>query len=135
MAERAPLPVEPLFLECEAARMIGIEPRALRSERAAGRITYRKVAGRIMYRADDLTAWQENVACRARPKAPSSGQTRKDRERGTSTGPTPRPAVAASIAQGQAIKAELLSISRNGSHAKTAAEAHGPGRVVQLKSR
>src|SRR5688572_1277252 len=107
-AERA---VEPLYVEAEAARMVGIEPRALRSERVAGRITYRKVAGRIMYRADDLTAWQENVACRARPKAPSSGQTRKGQARSTSTGPTPPQGAAASVQRALAIARKLTKPS------------------------
>jgi hypothetical protein len=58
--------------EHEAARMIGVPARALRSERTAGRIQYRKVAGRIMYRADDLIAWQELIARPALPKDRSS---------------------------------------------------------------
>lgn len=40
----------PLYMEPEAARILGVEPRALRSERVAGRITYRRVAGRLAER-------------------------------------------------------------------------------------
>jgi hypothetical protein len=53
--------VQPLYYEAEAARRIGVTPRALRSERAAGRIGYRKVAGRVMYGPEDLAAWQDIV--------------------------------------------------------------------------
>lgn len=125
--------IQPLFYESEAARIVGVEPRALRSERIAGRITYRRVAGRIMYRGDDLTAWQENVACRDRPKAQSSGQTQKGKARSTSTGPTRLPGAAASIAQGQAIRDELLSISRSGSRGKATSAPAGMAPVVQLR--
>lgn len=62
--------VEPLYSEIEAARLIGIKPRALRSEREAGRIAYRRVAGLIMYRQDDLAAWQESIAIPARAAPP-----------------------------------------------------------------
>jgi integrase len=85
MAERA---IEPLYLECEAARMIGIEPRALRSERVNGRISYKKVAGRIMYGAEDLAEWRDRSTCRVRPagrKAPA--QRPKRTASTTSTGP------------------------------------------------
>jgi hypothetical protein len=64
--------IQPLMYEHEAARMIGVPARALRSERTAGRIGYRKVAGRIMYRLDDLIAWQELIARPALPKDRSS---------------------------------------------------------------
>jgi hypothetical protein len=65
-------PIEPLYYEDQAAKMVGVPPRALRSERTAGRIGYRKVAGRIMYRLDDLIAWQELIARPAIPKDRSS---------------------------------------------------------------
>jgi hypothetical protein len=71
-APPAPPTIEPLLYEIEAARIIGVPARALRSERTAGRIGYRKVAGRIMYRADDLIAWQELIARPALPKDRSS---------------------------------------------------------------
>jgi hypothetical protein len=72
MAAPPAVDIQPLMYEVEAARMIGVPARALRSERTAGRIGYRKVAGRIMYRLDDLIAWQELIARPALPKDRSS---------------------------------------------------------------
>jgi hypothetical protein len=51
--------IHPLYTEGEAARLLGIKPRSLRTERYAGRIAYKPVAGIIMYRHADLVAWQE----------------------------------------------------------------------------
>jgi hypothetical protein len=72
MAAPPAVDIQPLMYEHEAAKIIGIPPRALRSERTAGRIGFRKVAGRIMYRQDDLIAWQELIARPALSKDRSS---------------------------------------------------------------
>jgi len=124
--------IQPLLTEVEAARKLGVAPRSLRSERTAGRITFRRVAGKIMYRADDLNQWQENIAiCHARPKAQRSAQTRSVGAHTTSITANRASGAAAAIAQAQAIKERLLSISDDGSKGK--AESSGPAPVVPLK--
>ncbi len=50
-------PFERLYTEIEGAEAVGIKPRSLRTERAAGRIGYKRVAGKIMYRHSDLEHW------------------------------------------------------------------------------
>lgn len=131
MSERQ---IEPLYFEADAARMIGIDPRALRSERAAGRISYRKVAGRIMYAAEDLAEWRGAVKCRARQKDQSCGRTRNAEARSISTGPMPEPAAAASVRRALATARKLTKHSPTGSASETTAP-NGPGHVVQLKQR
>jgi hypothetical protein len=126
--------IAPLFFEADAARILGIRPGALRVERKARRITYRLVAGRVMYRADDLTAWQEAVACRARPQAPSSGRTRSAKASSTSTGPTSE-AEAGSVARALAISDQLIKPSRPGSSTAAPNPQHGLAPVVQLRQR
>ena len=125
--------IQPLFTEAEAARKLGVRARSLRSERVAGRITFRKVAGKIMYRADDLAAWQENIAiCHDQTKDRASGKTRGAAVRTGSTGPTPQGAAAA-LAQAHAIKRKLLDSSPDGSQSTSTSERTGPARVVPLK--
>lgn len=128
------IPVEPLVYEVEAARLLGIAPRALRSERTAGRITYRRVAGRVMYRADDLRAWQEGVACRARPQDRKSAPTRNGAGRSISSGPTPTPAEVGSVQLALAI-ANGLTKSSPAALADSEDRQAGPARVVPLTRR
>ena len=52
------LKVEPMWTETEAAGVLHVKPRSLRTERLAGRIGYQKVANKIMYRESDLIEWQ-----------------------------------------------------------------------------
>lgn len=54
-----------LLTEAEAARQIGIKPRSLRTERYAGRISFKRVAGKIYYRSADLEEWQGGGCRRA----------------------------------------------------------------------
>jgi hypothetical protein len=117
--------------EHEAAKMIGVPARALRSERTAGRIQYRKVAGRIMYRADDLKNWQENIACPVAPKAPNSDPIRRGAAYTTSSGPMSEDG-AASVARALATTARLRASLRTGS-ALGPGPSNGPGQVVLLK--
>src|SRR5689334_3718052 len=70
--------IDLLYSEIEAARMLRIKPRTLRSERVAGRISYRQVASKIMYCVGDLKAWQERICREADPtKVQSSYQSRR----------------------------------------------------------
>lgn len=62
--------------EAEAAEVLGLTRRAMRSERAKGRLPYHKVAGRVMYTEDDLVEFQQATRqirpkCRASGKAPT----------------------------------------------------------------
>jgi hypothetical protein len=117
--------------EHEAARMIGVPARALRSERTAGRIQYRKVAGRIMYRADDLKNWQENIACPVHPRDHNSDPIRRGAAYGTSTGPMSADG-AESVRRVLATTAKLRQSLRSGS-APEPARSTGPAPVVLLK--
>ena len=130
MAVPPAVDIQPLMYEHEAARMIGVPARALRSERTAGRIQYRKVAGRIMYRADDLTAWQENIACPVAPKDRSSDPIRRGAGYGTSTGMSEDGA--ASVARALATTARLRQSLRSGSAPKPD-PSNGPGQLVPLR--
>jgi hypothetical protein len=111
--------------------MIGVPPRALRSERTAGRIQYRKVAGRIMYRQDDLLSWQENIACPVAPKAPNSDPIRRGGAYSTSSGPMSADG-AASVARALATTAKLRQSLRSGSAPKPD-PSNGPGQLVPLR--
>ena len=59
MTERALPELQPLYTEPEAAHKLGIAFKWLRAERYAGRIGWKKVAGRVMYRHQDLIDWQQ----------------------------------------------------------------------------
>jgi len=127
------LTVAPLYYEAEAARMLGITPRALRSERNAGRITYRKVAGRVMYSVSDLEEWKENIKCPAYRKDQSSGPTQRETGRTTSTGRTQRLGGAVSAQQVLANLDALMKSSPSGSDDKKPPNGLAP--VVPLKFR
>ncbi len=43
-----------LYTEIEAGKALGIKPRSLRTERIAGRIGYKRVAGRIIVRVHEV---------------------------------------------------------------------------------
>jgi hypothetical protein len=66
--------IEPLYSEIQAAKTLTIKPRSLRTERIAGRISYKLVAGKVMYRHADLIAWQQKVlSCQeAEPTGPKA---------------------------------------------------------------
>jgi hypothetical protein len=131
MAAPPAVDIQPLMYEHEAARMIGVPARALRSERTAGRIGYRKVAGRIMYRLDDLKNWQENIACPVQPPARSSDQIPRGAAYSTSTGPMSADG-AESVRRVLATTAKLRESLRSGS-LKEPARSTGPAPVVPLR--
>ena len=85
--------IEPLFTEIEAAKLVGIDWKWLRAERYAGHISWKKVAGRVMYRRQDLVDWQKRgIPCREEdpPANPASSSKRSKGERrsGSSIGTT-----------------------------------------------
>jgi hypothetical protein len=130
----APPTIEPLLYEIEAARIIGVPARALRSERTAGRIGYRKVAGRIMYRLDDLKNWQENIACPVHPRDHSSDPIRSVPGHSISTGRTQAPGGAGSVQRALASADQLIKSSRTSSRpASTPEPSDGMGHVVRLR--
>jgi hypothetical protein len=134
MAAPPAVDIQPLMYEVEAAKMIGVPARALRSERTAGRITYRKVAGRIMYRLDDLKNWQENIACPVHPRDHSSDPIRSVPAYSTSTGRTRSPVAAGSVQRALANAEKLIKSSRTSSRAAKQPEpSDGTGLVVQLR--
>lgn len=129
--------IDPLYTEREAAHMIGIKPRTLRTERYAGRIRYRQVASRVMYRLDDLKAWQEGI-CRGgdQTKDRSSFSLKRgagDKVSGTSDGP--RAAEVGSVQQAQAIAETLIRSSAGGSSnaAGQSKSRRGAGHVIPLR--
>lgn len=128
--------IRPLYYEGDAARLLGVPARALRSEREAGRITFRRVSGRIMYRADDLTAWQEEIACRDHREGRSSSGTGGGAASGTSPGRSgredaPEPG---SVQRARATARRLIESSRHGSRQEMpSAPSSGMGHVVPLK--
>lgn len=66
-----------LYTEVQAAETVGISPRSLRSERTNGRIAFKRVAGKIMYRYEDLVAWErESERCQViQARTPRSAKT------------------------------------------------------------
>jgi DNA-binding transcriptional MerR regulator len=108
MAAPPAVDIQPLMYEHEAAKIIGIPPRALRSERTAGRIGFRKVAGRIMYRQDDLIAWQELIARPALSKDRSSDPIPR---KAAYAGPTSNDGAAA-VQRARATVERLLQVER-----------------------
>ena len=110
--------IEPLFTEVEAAKRFRIKPRSLRTEREAGRIGYKRVAGRIMYRQSDLVLWQQEGV------TPCLGQTsgRASSVSGSAAGGGPSTTSAgastdarASVARAKAISDQLKKPLPDGS--------------------
>src|SRR5690242_2690959 len=134
MTEALP-PLEPLYSESHAARILGIKPRSLRNERCAGRISYKRVAGKVMFRHSDLVAWQKKgTPCQedAQTKGPSSLLSKSragGNPSGTSAG-TPV-AEATGVQRARAIAARLKRSSPDGSSAEP---TRSRGRVIPLKS-
>ena len=128
--------IRPLYSEEQAARMIGIKPRALRSEREAGRITFHKVGCRAMYDADDIAEWKEAIKCRDHRQARSLNGTSGEAASGTSHGRS-KPAVGpapGSVQRAQAIVQRLIESSRSGSkRAAPSSPLNGPAPVVPLR--
>src|SRR5215475_2259688 len=111
--------IEPMYTEVEAARLVGIKPRSLRTERHAGRIRHKRVAGRIMYRHSDIVAWQrKDEPCRAEGQIKdlsSSLSKRRVGSKGSGTFVGAKTAAASSVQQAQAIADRLIKSLHTGS--------------------
>ena len=130
--------LEPLYTEAEAAKKLGIAFRWLRAERYAGRIGWKKVAGRVMYRHRDLVDWQkkgiEPCPAAAPPANPVSSANSKPaaRRSGKSTGTTE--SGSASVRRALAAAEKLIRSSRAGSSTtKTNSADSPPAPVIPLK--
>ena len=115
-----------LYTETEAGEALGIKPRSLRTERVAGRIGYKRVAGKIMYRRRDLVEWmnQGEEPCRDEIEDRTSLPSRDAR---TITSPGPRTDGADGAARVRGISQRLKASS------KTSSPEHqdDQGRVIQ----
>ena len=127
--------IEPMYTEVEAARLVGVKPRSLRTERCAGRIGYKKVAGKVMYRRSDLVAWQrkgEPCLADGQTKAQSSFSFEREagrRRSGTFGGA--RAAAAGSVQQALAIAEQLIKSSPGG-FSNVAAVSKNPARAAPV---
>ena len=109
--------VDRLYSEIYAAEVMGIKPRSLRTERQAGRIGYKRVAGKVMYRESDLIAWQNQgiAPCHDRTEDRASSPSRKRAGSAASTTSAgPKTAAHASVQRAKAISNELKRSSRSG---------------------
>ena len=106
--ERREQPIEPLYTEVEAARLLGIKSTWLRAERYAGRISWKKVAGHAMYRRADLVAWQKK-GVPVREDAREDGRTAPRRPLRRHDNPADG---AASVARALATAQKLIDLSK-----------------------
>jgi hypothetical protein len=127
------LEIEPLISELEAARLLGIDWKWLRAERYKGRISYKRVAGHVMYRPDDIVAWQKRgTPCREEDPAPgqnlsgssSQGGLRRSTTSSGAKGPQ------SDVQQARATFKRLKSSSRDGSKTTRPNNADGPSAPV-----
>jgi len=131
--------LEPMYTEEHAASLLGIRPRSLRTERENGRIGYKPVCGRIMYRLSDLVRWQKRgVPWRAdgRRKGQNSSSSQDGKSQPTrSVGR--RKGRLASLRQVRAISDMLKKSSGSGSSLKdeTPKNRTLPADVIPLKRR
>lgn len=127
------LEIEPLLTEIEAARLLGIKWKWLRSERYKGRISWKQVAGKAMYRRQDLIDWQKRgVPCQEEIQNPvsSPGKTRNGRNRSSQSAGTIRPETSNTPRPAQVAAEKLLKSLRDGSKTERLAEPIGPAAPV-----
>ena len=117
-----------LYTEVEAAELLGIKPRSLRTERIAGRIGYKRVAGKIMYRHSDLEHWlrQREKRCQDETKDRTSSMSKRV---AVTTSPSPKTDGAGAAAQVRAISSRLKASSKTSSPA----DPDGQDRVIRAK--
>ena len=137
MVDQPKSEIQPLYTEVEAARLLGIKPRSLRTERCAGRISYKPVAGKIMYRHGDLIAWQNEGISSCLAQTPARGSSSSE----TRDGPAPS-SISVGRSKGRNASGQRLSMppilgalrntSRTGS--TSAAEPREPAHVIPIKS-
>ena len=120
-----------LYTDVEAAAVFNLKTRSLRTEREAGRIGYKRVAGKIMYRGSDLIEWfnQGEAPCRdeTRDRGSPSATT------GTyTTSSGPRPDEASDLRRAREISSALKKRSRDSS---TGAERTGQVQPILAATR
>jgi DNA-binding XRE family transcriptional regulator len=134
-----PPELEPLYTEVEAARLLGLKPRSLRSERTNGRISYKPVAGRIMYRASDLVRWQRQGERRCPKEDPAKSQSLSSAaiKAGLSNSTTKPPPLPDASERALAIADRLIASSRIGRRKTepSSTPTHPPAPVIPLTSR
>ena len=115
-----------LYTEFEAAEVLGIKPRSLRTERVARRIGFKRVAGKIMYRHSDLQKWMEQgeEPCRDEIKDRTSCMSNRV---AVTTSPSPKTDGAGAAAQVRAISSRLKASSKTSSPA----DPDGQDRVIR----
>ncbi len=119
-----------LYTEKEAAILLGIKERSLRTERMARRIGFKRVAGKIMYRHRDLVDWIE------RGEEPCQDETAdrtsfSSRPVGATTSPTPSTDEASDA---QRIRTITSKLKRRSPSSSPSGHVTG-GRVIPAKSR
>lgn len=130
------LKVQTFWSEDEAASVLHIKPRSLRTERKAGRLGYQPVAGKIMYRESDLIEWQQTQGikpCRDQTKdRDSSLSVNQDASGRRIISDSPKMVDHASVARARASSSVLKKSSLNS--CSTKAKNGEPGQVVRLIS-
>ena len=116
-----------LRVQAEAAKKIGIKVRSLRTERIAGRIGHKRVAGKVMYRERDIERWfnEGEEPWHDRTEALTSDSSRRE---ASITSAGAKAGAAGSAARAQKISQQLKGRSRPSSDRKD-----GPtvGHVIQ----
>ena len=135
MTEHSLAPIEPMYSEAHAAKKVGVKPRSLRTEREAGRIKFKRVAGKIMYRHSDLVQWQIEGETLCQDEARDLAWTLCANEAGpkqSTTSDGRKAAARASVAQAKRTSDALKSRSRVGSPSADTPPKAG-GQVVPMK--
>lgn len=112
------------------AEAVGVNARSLRTERMAGRLTYKRVAGKVMYREQrDLARWlnQGEERCQDETEARTSHSARIDN---STTSATPRMDGASGAARALTTADALKRRSRRSSP-KDSLEQDGQARVIR----
>ena len=127
--------LEPMYSEAHAAKLVNIETRSMRTEREAGRIRFKKVAGKIMYTHSQLVAWQrEDEQCREREEDRDLSPFKSgvgNNLSGTSDGQ--KTVAHASVQRAKQTASALKRRSRTGS-SSDATPAANAGPVVPIRS-
>ena len=124
--------------EARLAALLGVKPRSLRSERAAGRIAWKPIAGKIYYLPAAVSNWlQDDVPCREgdRDRASSSGGTGTANRSMSSAGTSEDANASAQRALAAARMLKTLSPTSSSPAATGKARASGRGRVIPMKPR
>ena len=123
--------------EARLAALLGLKPRSLRSERAAGRIAWKPIAGKVFYLPGAVLNWlHDEVPCREgdRVHGSSSGGTPAASRSMSSAGTSEE--ANASAQRALAAARMLKTLSRTSSSpAATGRARDGQGRVIPMKSR